>query len=241
MSLLPERYAAIRERLVELFPSISTKTYSFFIKPSSLLSVEQLRERETFTASETIGDSGYFEEYQDRNMTIPMILKILPNFLDTSELGFKNAGRDVPLIYENIQEYIGLWVELMLNEPLVNHPPLEELRALEGFAFFIYSVYRRIKPFVTNQENSEQFKNEAALNKQGLMGLGALMSLNSMGSGAKKQQDGFISSLDGLEASQEALLPPEVNPLFFGGNVGSESMAVVEKAFSDPTWSFRSS
>lgn len=235
MSLTPERYEAIRTRLSELYVPLQGVAYPIFIKPSSLLSTEQLRNREVFTSEETVGDSGFFEEFQSRSLTIPMIIDVLPNLVAVQDIGFQNPNQDVVSIFENIQEYLSLWVEVILNEPVVKHPPLEELRSLEDLAYFIYSIYAQIKPFITDQEQNALFATDAALNKQGLMGLGALMTMNSIGTKARPS-DGFISHLEALQTLDE----PENHPTYFKNDGVIDSVAVVEKAMSDPTWTFRS-
>lgn len=237
MSLTPERYEAIRIRLNELFVPLQGEAYPIFIKPSSLLTTDQLRNREVFTSEETGGDEGFFEEFQNRSLTIPMIIDVLPNLITARDIGFQNPNRDVVAIFENIQEYLSLWVEIILNEPVVTHPPFEELRSLEDLAYFIYSVYAQIKPFVTDQEHNAMFSTDAELNKQGLMGLGALMSMKSMGKQQARQEDGFVSHLDALQVLEQ----PENHPTYFKDGGVVDSMAIVEKAMSDPTWTFRSS
>lgn len=199
MNLLIVRYGAIRERLIVLYNILNNRQFGVWIAPKSMMSMEEIRNREEYSAADTIQDKGYFDEPQLRTMKITQILGCIDNFTSNSEIGFKNPNSTVVEIYESIQEYLALWCELMLNAAEHQSPPMNELRQLEKLAYIIFPMYKSIKPFTVNREFRNLSKDDTMLNKQGLMGLGALFSMNPIG-GNKNQEYSWVSHLDEFES-----------------------------------------
>lgn len=201
MNLLPVRYISIRERLIALFNVLNNRHFSIWIAPKSMMSMEEIRNREEYSAADTIQDKHYFDEPQLRSMKVSQILSYLDNFTSNQEIGFKNPNSTVVEIYESIQEYLSLWCELMLHAPEHQSPPMKELRQLEKLAYIIFPMYKAIKPFVTNKVIRDIGKDDQSLNKQGLMGLGALFTMNNA-STLKNRDFSWVSHLDEYEGRQ---------------------------------------
>lgn len=188
------RYNQIRDRVFFLFNILNNRAYPVWIAPKTLMDIDQLRSRYESKQEGYANDAGYFDNHQVRKMTCPQMIDILPNLTGAEDLGFNNANHVVPEIYEAIQEYITLWCEIINNAPEFSTPPIQELRWLESLAWYLFPIYKRLKPFVIDNDIEKQMITDRALNKQGLMGLSMLFSYNK-----QKGEISFVSHLDALQ------------------------------------------
>lgn len=192
------RYNYVRERIFELFNVINNRAFPLWVAPKSLMDIDQLRGRYEAKQEGYANDAGYYDNHQVRKMTCPQIIDLLPNLTSPDDLGFNNANEVVPEIYESIQEYLMLWCEITTNAPEFSTPPMQELRWLESLAWYLFPMYKRIKPFVLDDDIDKQIKTERALNRVGLAGLSMLFSLSK-----QKGEISFVSHLDGLQDSSD--------------------------------------
>lgn len=194
------RYNAIRSRLLVLFNILNNRLFEVWLTPQMMMSLEDMRDRPEYTQEGFANDTGYYTEYQNRHMKIPMIIDILPNMASEADIGFNNPTRVIPEIYESIQEYLQLWCELYRKAPEFPCPPMEELRKLELLAYTLFGQYKRIKPYQERREQRMAFKNSQAADKRGVLGLMALLGMKAMG---HNDQDGisFISHLDEIHGN----------------------------------------
>lgn len=200
MSMTQSRYMHIRERVFFLYNILNNRMYGVWVAPKTLMSIEEIRDRSTTVNEGSIPDSNYFNEYQIRKLTIPTIIDLLPNVMGPNDLGFDNAGVVVTEIYESIQEYISLWCEIMTNAPEFKTPSTTELRYLETLAYHIFPLYKKIKPYKVDADIERQMREDKALNRRGLLGLGVLFGYNK-----KMGEISFVSHLDALSSQGEYL------------------------------------
>lgn len=230
------RYHAIRERVFYLFNILNNRLYEVWVTPTTLMSIEQVRERGQYRQEGFANDNNYYAEFQVRRMEVPKLIDLLPNVTSETDIGFRNANDAVVEIYEAIQEYISLWCELMTNAPEFPTPPRTELRYLETFAYYLFPTYKKIKPFKMTNDINRQLEQDIALNKKGLMGLGMLFSYN------KKVDDiSFVSHLDALDSTdfvtEDQMLPMRASS---PSSAMVDSLAALETGNNDNTeWLFR--
>lgn len=198
MSMTQSRYMHLRERAFFLYNILNNRMYGVWVAPKTLMSLEEIRDRSITVNEGSIPDANYFNEYQIRKMTVPSIIDLLPNVMGPNDLGFHDAGVAVTEIYESVQEYIALWCEITTHAPEFKTPPLTELRYLETLAYHIFPLYKKIKPYKVDADIERQLRDDKALNRRGLLGLGVLFGYNkNMG------EISFVSHLDALNAQDE--------------------------------------
>jgi hypothetical protein len=230
------RYNALRLRVFKLFNILNNRQYEVWVTPATLMTLEQMRDREQYRQEGFANDNTYYSEFQVRRMKVPQIIDLLPNVTGPNDLGFRDANDTVVEIYESIQEYISLWCEMMTNAPEFPTPPTTELRYLETLAYHLFPMYKKIKPFKMTHDINKQMREDEALNRKGLMGLGMLFSYN------KKLDDiSFVSHLDALQntdfaTSENFMLDRPAVPTA----ALADSLAKLETHGNDTTeWLFR--
>lgn len=238
------RYSYVRERLIFLFNILNNRVYPVWIAPRTMMSLDQLRDREEYRQDGFANDTEFYNTQQLRQMRVPQVLDILENVTSTTDLGFGNANKSVVEIYESIQEYIRLWCEIINTNVGFSTPPREELRLLESLAYLIFPTYKAIKPFITYQNNHERFKGDNDLNKKGLAGFAMLFSTPGI-QGPKDQMDySFVSYLDELDGGMGSgnFVPMEsinTGPTFLTGSSLADSISKLDRDDSENSWIFK--
>lgn len=230
------RYNTLRSRVLKLFNILNNRQYEVWVTPTTMMDLDQLRGRYERREEGFANDTTFYSDHQVRRMKIPNIIDLLPNCTSANDLGFRNANDAVVEIYESIQEYISLWCELRSNAPEFPTPSNEELRYLETLAYYLFPMYKKIKPFKMTADINRQLAQDEALNRKGLLGMGMLFGYN-------KQMDdiSFISHLDAAEAqdfmSAEQFVPErQILPVMSS----NESLGMLELNTQDNTeWLFR--
>lgn len=178
MAMNLSRYREVRERLVKLYRILSYQTFPVFITPSAMMSTEELRDRPYYSKEGFANDTDYYSRHELRHMQIPNIMEIIPNLTSEADIGFQNPNETLVMIYESVQEYIALWVEIMREAPEFKHPPIDELRALEDVAYLVYDGYSKIKPYLNRMSDYRAYEEDKMLKARGLGGLAALLKAN---------------------------------------------------------------
>lgn len=201
MSLALSRYQHIRERQLYLFNILNNQTFTVFVTPKMLMSLDELRHRDSFANEGVLGDPYYYDEYQERTMTIPMIIDILPNLVSEKELGFREPNTNITMIYESIQEYLQNWAELVAKETSFKIPPMAELRNLELLAYTIFEAYRGIKETANTQHFYQKQTDEETVKKANLASLSMLLGMNILNHD-RNGNVSWISHLDGMSGNK---------------------------------------
>lgn len=245
MSMLHSRYTAVRSRILELHNILEHRVFGVWVAPKTLMSTDQLRDRYEIKQEGYANDTGFYNDPQLRQMKIPQILAIMENMSPSmNDLGFNNANVTVTQIYESIQEYIGLWCEIIRNAPEFGSPPRGELKALENLAYMVFPMYKKIKPFQRNSEQRELFKGDADLNARGLAGLAALFSMQRMGTEGSYEIS-FISHLDDLDSQGTGDFMAANQVTSMGQNfyppvsISSDSLSRIDAPAGPDDWIFR--
>lgn len=133
-----ERYNFIRKELIRLHRVITEETFNVFIPISSFMTLKQLevaRDHPPITGFETL------EETVERPFSIKRMLIAVEIMGDELKLGFRNARRDIPYIYESIQSWIKYWLEIKVGMSHLKTAPMEELELIERLAKYIFGAY----------------------------------------------------------------------------------------------------
>lgn len=188
-----ERYHSIRERLITLHSIITKRTYPVWVFPSHQMTLDQIRNRETYQSDNTIADSDYYNRPVSRQLKIPAIIELLKNVTDEQPLKLNQPNKNVIQVFEVIQEYNSLWYELYLTNSNYGSINPAEIEYLERLSFYLYEDYRKIRMYLDNQKH----RDAAATNPTAASDLSGLMGLLSIdGRGNKKQAPAFISYYD---------------------------------------------
>lgn len=235
MNMLKTRYNEVRGRLIRIHHSLTHNAYGVWVAPKTMMSTEEIRNRETTVMDEQIPDEDYYITPQLRELKVGHLLELLENLTSPSEIGFRNSHQTVIPLYESIQEYLQLWCEIITSAPEFGHPPKTELRRLESLAYILFPTYREIKPFLLNQEHRDRGKIDKELESQGLLSLTALFSMNQYNSG-KNNDISFVSFLDKLDhMSHESFdgSPSYEAPTFFPQAVSAPMDSI--GSFNEPS------
>lgn len=133
-----ERYMHVRSELIRLYEIITQRTYTVVIPATHFLSLKQLEYLEDnppLTGFESL------DIPMERPFTIARILDAFKIMGESVRVDFRYARRDIPEIYETIQEYIRLWCEIKTDISYLQTPPLEELEMLERLSRYIFTAY----------------------------------------------------------------------------------------------------
>lgn len=134
-----KRYNVVRARLIELHQVITEYTFEVVAPPSTFLQLKELKNIDktaSLMGTERIGIA------VQRPMTITkMTIALGLNGVD-APMSFRYPSKDIPVIFESIQEYIQLWLEIKVDWGWFESARLEELEELEAVAKFVFTPYK---------------------------------------------------------------------------------------------------
>lgn len=133
------RYTLIRERLVALYRIITEKTYPVYIARSQLMTLEHLKRLQK---ADPIGGMDRYKEITERPLTIERLSQAFEIMGEELDLDFAKPHRDCVEVYNTIQEYNRLWVEIMTDFSWLPAVNIKELEYLEGISRHVFSWYR---------------------------------------------------------------------------------------------------
>lgn len=191
------RYHHLREEIFRLYNILNNRLYPVRVTPVMMMTVEELRNRETFTRDDAIGDYTRYEDYQEIQMECWRIIEILPNLVKERDLGFAKPNDHIVEIFEAAQSYLRYWVEIVTNATEFRPPPLDELRDIEALAYCLYPEYKKIKQYLLVRDSYLSKEDQAKHVEDGFMSLAALFGMMS-GDNDKKDSLDFVSHLEGL-------------------------------------------
>lgn len=144
------RFKHVRDRLVALYKMMTEYTYDVVAPHGSFLTLRDLKRAKT---APTILGVDFLAKPMDQQITIVKMATAIGINGDDCGLGFRYPSRDIVEIYEGIQEYIMLWLEVKRNFNWLHTASLEELSELEAVAKYIFSPYTEYKA----REQAEAF------------------------------------------------------------------------------------
>lgn len=133
-----ERYTFLRKELVRLHSVLTEYTFSVVLPLSSFLTLKELdraKDSPPITGFETL------ELPVERPYTIEMILRAVDIMGDELSLGFRHPRKDIPLIYDSIQDWIRYWIEIKRNWGYLRSPDIGELELIERLAKYIFKAH----------------------------------------------------------------------------------------------------
>lgn len=134
-----EHYAKIRAELVRIYNIITTKPYAVIAPRSVFLTTEQL---ESLEKNPPVSGLFRFSRVIETYVTIEKIIKAYHLGDDDFELGFARPSRDIPEVYELLQEYVRLWIDVKLNTYNYGTASIDELKAIEKVTRNLFHPYR---------------------------------------------------------------------------------------------------
>ena len=180
-----EHYSKVRTELVKLYEVITQRHFSVIAPRSVFFTTEQL---ERIARNPPPGGVERFTEPTERGVTIEKMVLAYEIGGDDFELAFKRPKRDIPEIYETIQEYIRLWVDIKINSYGYKTATIEELRKLENVARSLFGIYR----YYYELDIEEKFDKKASNTEFEL----ANMALAGLAYGNRPSEISFISYID---------------------------------------------
>ena len=235
------RYHYLREEIFRLYNILNNRLYPVRVTPVMMMTVEELRNRETFTRDDAIGDPTMYEDYQEIQMECWRIIKILPNLVKERDLAFAKPNDHIVEIFEAAQNYLRYWVELVTNATEFRPPPLDELRDIEALAYCLYPEYKKIKQYLLVRDSYLTKEDQAKQVEDGFMSLAALFGMMSGGEGKKDNLD-FISYLEdlGIDTGRSTVSQEDFSALQSIGPVHSvnDGLFAPEAQSELPNWTF---
>lgn len=134
-----DNYNNLRKRIISLYTQITKYTYLVNLARSSFYTLEQLERLERINP---IGGISRYNTITEMPITIEKMLLAYRNVGDELHLGFVKPKRDIPIVYECIQQYIKAWTEVKLSLYGFSSVPMAELYELENLARSLFSTYR---------------------------------------------------------------------------------------------------
>lgn len=133
-----ERYMHVRSELMRLYTVLTEQTFTVIMPASHFLTLKQLEyleENPPLTGFETL------DIPTERPFTIARILDAFKIMGGDVRIDFRYPRKDIPVIYESIQDYIRLWCEIKEAVGYLQTPPIEELEQIEQLARYVYTAY----------------------------------------------------------------------------------------------------
>lgn len=150
------RYMYVRGELVKLYTILTQETFLVIMPATSFMSLKQL---EHYKEHQPIIGFDSLEVPMERPYSIMKILEAFVHMGDEAQVYFRHPAKDVPRIYDAIQDWIRYWVEIKRGSGYLRTPSIEELELIEKLArhlFTDYSHYHYTKIFDTlNVKSSE--------------------------------------------------------------------------------------
>lgn len=179
-------YRKVSSELIKLYEFITDTHFPVIAPRSVFLTTEQLEKLEKFPPA---GGLSRFTKRMEVDVSIEKIMHAYEIGGDTFEMGFKYPKRDIPIIYEAIQEYIRLWVDIKINAVGYNTATIEELRALERVSRSLFGIYK----YYREEEEEERLKSNDGMTDYSLANVA--MALMQFGGGEAKGLS-FVSYVD---------------------------------------------
>lgn len=191
-----ERYMHLRERLVTLYQFLTTRTFQIYAPRSYFMSYEQVRRLESM---DPINGLDSYGKVSQRPVTIERLCDAFANMGDDVAFSFRYPSKDIKPMYENIQEYISSWCEVMGKLPWFERPDMKQLQTLEKIAKYIFSWYREYQIQEVNKISGIHSNKDMSL-------LDALTSTWMFGHDTREGPS-FVSYLEVFREAEQGIRP----------------------------------
>ncbi len=181
------RYRAIRAELCQLWEQLRFRRYRMIFPRAALYSLEGLEnvERRSFTQDP---DHDFLIRPTMQKVTIEEMAIVIPNLKTPSAMGYQDPEKSSE-IYNSVQRYLTLWLDIINETPEFYHPPVDELYKLESVAQWAYTMHA-----------VQRIRDEAASGQlvDGTVAHPLLQIMNGVHKGLRVEDEGpsFVSHLD---------------------------------------------
>lgn len=134
-----DHFRKVRGELVRLYEFMTDKQFPVIAPRSVFLTTRQL---ENIEKNPPPGGTSRFSRRIEMHVSIQRIVNAYEIGGSEFEMGFARPKTDIPLIYEAIQEYVRLWVDIKINSYNYQTADIKELRALEAVSRSLFSIYK---------------------------------------------------------------------------------------------------
>lgn len=144
--MIAQSYPEYRQKLIELYKKLAKRQYAMVLPRELLLDDEQIEGRYQISRNGLVGDGQFFTRPIDMGLSVEKLIEIIPRARTPNSLAFRNPERDAVEVYENVQEFVRIWTEIMRAFPYYSSPSIRELYSLEtvsSWAFPTYSYYKK--------------------------------------------------------------------------------------------------
>lgn len=132
------RYTHIRNELIRLYKMFTEEHFVVILPMSSFMTLtqlEHLKDNPPITGFETL------ELPVERPYSIARILKAFDIMGDSIQIGFRYPSKDIPRIYDAVQDWIRYWIEIKREAGYMRTPDIGELELIERLARYIFTAY----------------------------------------------------------------------------------------------------
>lgn len=129
----------VREQLIKLYKIMTERHFTIIAPRSVFLTTEQL---EVIEQNPPVAGLGLFSTPFQTEATIEKIINAYLLGGEGFQLGFRYPRKEIPIIYETLQDSIRLWTDIKLNSYQYESAPMEELEAMELVARNLFGTYR---------------------------------------------------------------------------------------------------
>lgn len=181
-----QHHNEVRAELIRLYKVMTQHLFTIIAPRSVFLTTEQL---EVIEKNPPMAGIALFSTPIETQVTIEKIINAYLLGGDGFQMGFRYPRKELPIIYETLQDAVRLWTDIKLNSYNFKSAPMEELEAMELVARNLFEGYRIY--------HNERVKNELAVKER--KGEDRMMSiyLNILHHGMDEPDEvSFISYVD---------------------------------------------
>ncbi len=133
------RYRATRAELCQLWEQLRFRRYQMIFPRAAMHSLEDLEnvERRSFTQDH---DHDFLLRPTMQKITVEEMAVIIPNLKTPKAMGYGDPSKSSE-IYNAVQRYLTLWLDIIVETPEFYHPPIDELYKLESVAQWTYTMH----------------------------------------------------------------------------------------------------
>lgn len=150
-------YHHIRESLIHYHTILTKRHFRVRCPIGIFLTLEQL---ELIEENPPVGGYLHLHQVAERSTTIQHLINalLIVGSHENFTVGFQIPHRDIPIVYEAIQETIRLWCYIKLWYLGFDTPDIDELRDMEKMARFLFPAYKYYKDLNRRRENQQQLQ-----------------------------------------------------------------------------------
>lgn len=201
-------YHHIRDSLIDYHTILTKRQFRIRCPIGIFMTLEQL---EFLEANPPVGGYLHLHHVTERSTTIERLINalLIVGGNENFTVGFQVPHRDIPVVYEAIQESIRLWCYIKLWYLGFETPDIDELRDMEMLAKFLFPAYKYYKDL--NQRRESRVNPGFALTEYAMVN--DILRQLTQNSHTEYREISFISHIDLYEDRiTGGYLPPEEPP-----------------------------